>query len=109
MGILINVGMIVLIVSYIIEYSGIVLSIKKFIWKLLNGKQVPFQFFQLKPFDCSLCMTFWIVLIYLLFNSYGIIPSLFVAVISSYLSGFVSEVWQLIFNIYKNNIDKLWK
>lgn len=50
-----------LIVVYIVDLSGFTESWKGLLWKVwkLNTKDM-------KPFDCSLCMTWWVGLIYLL-------------------------------------------
>lgn len=97
----------ILIITYIVDYSDIMISIKKLIWKLINGKKIPFQFFTMKPFDCSKCLSFWVILIYMLLNSNGIIESLFVSILSSYISIYVSILWDIIYINYKKLTDKL--
>lgn len=54
-----NVIIIALVVVFIVDLSGAVDSLKNFI--RINGRTVK----RLKPFDCSLCMTFWSGLVYL--------------------------------------------
>lgn len=57
--------MIGVISSFVIDVSGFVDNIKYKLWKWLRkGEYVEYS---LKPFDCSLCTTFWISLIYLIF------------------------------------------
>ena len=52
------------VVAFIVDYSGIVKSLQKLVNVLLyKGKADPDQI-SLKPFTCSLCMSFWTVLIY---------------------------------------------
>lgn len=53
-----------IIVIYIVDLSGIVESLKRGLWRWLKGKQ-PYVDFRIKPFDCSLCMVFWIGLFWL--------------------------------------------
>jgi len=54
------------IVAFIVDYSGIVLSLQKLVNVILyKGKANPGNI-SLKPFSCSLCMSFWTVLIYAL-------------------------------------------
>lgn len=61
-----NLFFIAIIVTCIVDLSGIVESIKYGIsWILTKGK-LPKTNYRIKPFDCSLCMTFWTGLIYLL-------------------------------------------
>lgn len=56
---------IAVIVCYIVDITGIVGSIKSTLksWLKIKGDV------SLKPFDCSLCMTHWISLIYVLLNN----------------------------------------
>lgn len=55
-----------LIVIFIVDISGAVDSLKSGIkWILTRGKMSNSDY-NLKPFDCSLCMTFWCGIIYLL-------------------------------------------
>lgn len=56
---------IAVITVFIIDISGIVETVKKRIWRWLE-KDIPYQGFQLKPFDCSLCMTHHICLLFAL-------------------------------------------
>ena len=58
---IVDLLLITLIIVFIIDLSGIIDSIETVLSKFLNGKaRVP------KPFSCSLCMTWWVGLIYLL-------------------------------------------
>lgn len=61
---IINLTILAFILCFIIDQSGVIESIKKFIGKHLGIKDV-----QLKPFDCSLCATFWTGIIYLAITS----------------------------------------
>lgn len=60
----INLLVISLIVCYVVDVSGFVDHIKQFIWKWLMKKE--YNGYQLKPFDCSRCMCFWVGLIYII-------------------------------------------
>lgn len=64
---------ITVIVCYIVDITGIVDSIKSALksWLKIKGDV------HLKPFDCSLCMTHWISLIYVLLNNI-ITPFIFI-------------------------------
>lgn len=53
------------ITVFIIDICGFVDSVKYGIsWILTKGK-LPTTNYTIKPFDCSLCSTFWLCLIYL--------------------------------------------
>lgn len=52
------------IIVFVIDISGFINTIKRFISKLLINTEL--DNYSIKPFDCSLCMTFWCGLIYIL-------------------------------------------
>lgn len=67
------------IVVYIVDETGIVNSFKSFIKKWLNTKSD----ITLKPLDCSLCMTHWVCLVYvLLFGTLDIFVYLYILFLS---------------------------
>ena len=67
------------IVVYIVDETGIVDSIKTFIKRWLNVKSD----ITLKPLDCSLCMTHWVCLAYvLIFGSLDIFVYLYILFLS---------------------------
>lgn len=59
---MINLLLITLITVFIIDLSGIIDELEHSLSKWLNKKSVHIP----KPFSCSLCMTWWTGLIYLL-------------------------------------------
>lgn len=50
----------------IIDITGFVDEMKQRLYKWLNGGK--YREYALKPFDCSLCMTWWTCFILILFN-----------------------------------------
>ena len=67
--VLINLTLITAIVVFIVDISGAVDSLKSGLkWILTKGKMKNSDY-QLKPLDCSLCMTFWSGIIYLLITN----------------------------------------
>lgn len=59
--------LIAVIVVFILDLSGFVEQIKRKAFKVLFPKK-QYTGFSLKPFDCSLCTTWWIGLIWIHFN-----------------------------------------
>lgn len=53
------------IIVWILDLSGVMISIKGAIWKWVWGKKVPYRDFSFKPWECSLCMTHHICLLLL--------------------------------------------
>lgn len=67
------------IIVFIIDLSGAVDSFKLFISNILTKGKIQTTNYDLKPFTCSLCMTHWLGLLYLIltsqftFGSYGLV------------------------------------
>lgn len=82
-------------IVYIMNYSGILYSITKSIYRLINpkkeylGQQLP------KPFSCAMCMSFWIVLI-LCWSKFGWIYAIGIASIGSIYSLIVDVILKFI-------------
>ena len=76
-------------IVFIIDFSGIVDSFKRFIWKLFN--KIPYQYYRLKPIDCSLCMTFWLIGIQQYIHNVEILQVIFIASLFSYSRAFASN------------------
>ena len=63
---MLNLFLIAVIVVIVIDLSGITLSIKSSIKRLLTRGRMSDPNYSLKPIDCSFCMTFWTGLVWLL-------------------------------------------
>lgn len=63
--VLIDLLLIACIVVFIVDISGFVDSVKSGIKYVLTKGKISNSNYRIKPFDCSLCMTFWTGLIYL--------------------------------------------
>lgn len=74
------------IICYLIDLSGIIGSVKWFIWKrICKGIGRP-ENIRLKPFECSLCMTFWIGLIFLILTAQLSLINVLMVCLLSFLS-----------------------
>lgn len=80
------------IVCFLTDLSGYITSIKRAIWKWVFNNNKPFQDFDLKPLDCSLCMTHHILLLYLLFTSQFSIVTYFIVCLLSLLSSNITSM-----------------
>lgn len=101
-----DIVVIVCIVVFIIDVSGIVDSIKHTIWKWLF-KDREYRWFSLKPFDCSLCMSFWMGLIYLLCVGQFNIPMIGFVCLMAGLSGIIGNTFKMITILLGRMVDKL--
>ena len=108
-----------IIICFIVDVSGFINDgIKPLIANIINRnsniKINPESINIPKPFSCSLCMTFWCSLGYLLFTSNFTLPYIalvsFLSLISSNISGFlfcVKDILALIENLIQRLIQKL--
>jgi len=62
MKLIVNLILIAVIAVIIIDMSGIVPSIRAAVARFLtkHGRPTAAENVRIKPFDCSLCMTFWV-------------------------------------------------
>lgn len=90
------------IIVFIIEFSGIITDISKFIWRYSHpGKQWTYQMIR-KPWSCGLCLTFWITLIYMLF-----FKSILIALAIASFSALCTIITKNIINLFYRLTDKI--
>lgn len=96
------------VVTYIVDISGIVDSAK---WAL--GRWLNIKVGRLKPFDCSLCMTWWVGLIYIIIVGEFSIYTLLCVAMASALSTPISNIITLARELLSAGINaienRLWK
>lgn len=99
--------MISIIVCFVVDISGIIESIESALSKWLKGKaQLP------KPFNCSLCLTFWIGLIYVICVDFALYNVLLVCVfsaLSEHITSTIILIKQLIAWLFDKIIDLITK
>ena len=104
---IIDLILIQLIIVFIIDLSGAVESFKLFISKILTKGKIQTTNFDLKPFTCSLCMTWWTGLIYLLICHSFTIPYIALVALLSYLTPLSSSILLLIKDLAIFLVNKL--
>lgn len=104
---IIDLILIQLIIVFIIDLSGAVESFKLFISKILTKGKIQTTNFDLKPFTCSLCSTWWIGLIYLLICHSFTIPYIALVALLSYLTPLSSSILLLIKDLAIFLVNKL--
>lgn len=80
--VIINLLLIQLIIVFIIDLSGVMNSVKLTLSKWLTKGKVASTDYRIKPFDCSLCMTWWVGLIYLFLAHSFTLP--YVAIVAGF-------------------------
>lgn len=91
-----NLLIINFVISYIIDHSGILFDLSKWLYTI-SGREWNYQIIK-KPFGCSICMSWWISLIYLLFNVsfiYAIGLAAGCAILSVFISKMIGKVLEL--------------
>ena len=91
---LVDILCIASITVFVIDLSGIVDTVKRRIFKWLV-KDRPYVEFSLKPFDCSLCMTHHICVIYALICGQFTLPIWLFICCVSFLTKHIKGVFQL--------------
>lgn len=100
---LIKLLFLTLIVVFIIDISGIIESTENFLTKILKGK-VRIK----KPFSCSLCMTWWAGLIFIIyFNQFTLINICAVALFA-YLTNVISSLLIFLRELMLSVIGKMY-
>ena len=98
MNVLFNIVFIQIIVCFIIDLSGFIQEMEGILSKWLKFKvHIP------KPFSCSLCLSFWCNLIYLLIIHQFTLPYILIVSILSFfsknISGFLLWIRELMVKI----------
>lgn len=102
---MLNLFLIAVIVVIIIDISGITLSIKSGIKRLLTKGRMSDPNYSLKPIDCSFCMTFWTGLVWLLvthsFSLWMLTYLLLLCVMTPVISDVIILIRELFIKILK--------
>lgn len=95
---------ITLIVSFIVDYSGIIDTIKSAL-----GKWLKCRVERLKPFDCSLCMTWWSCLAYIIIAGEFTLRNILLCALCALFADKVGEVISLVRDMITKIISVIYK
>lgn len=95
---------ITLIVVFIIDHSGIIDTIKSALAKWLGVQGV-----RLQPFDCSLCMTWWACLLYIIITGHFTLGGIALCAIFALGADKLADTLALIRDIITKTINELYK
>lgn len=105
-NIILNIFLISVICVIIIDCTDIIDTIKHCIWKFAFKDTKPYKDFPLKPFSCSLCMTWWTSLTYLIISHHITLPYITFSLFAAYMTPlintsliFVKELCATTFNL----------
>lgn len=105
---MINLFLITLIVVYIVDLSGFIDSVKQFIWRHFI-KVGRWQNVSFKPFSCSLCLSWWVGLIYIFVTNQFTIPMIAYVAALSFLTGVIGDALIWVKDIITTIINFLYK
>lgn len=92
------------IVSFIVDYSGIIQKLSKFIWGKFNPN-IQYDYWIIPLIGCSLCSTFWVLSIYCLLIDLPPIDSVFYGCVGGYFSQFINIILHKIRDIFSKIIN----
>lgn len=83
-------------------------TIKKVLYRFIKGKNEPYRDYELKPFDCSLCCTWWAGLFYILFTTGFNFELIVFNLLIACLTPTIKSVFILINDIIISIIDAIY-
>lgn len=93
------------IMVFIIDVSGFVQEVKRF---LASKRIIQNAYVSLKPFDCSLCATWWCGILYLLFSfNFSLFGLFILSVMAAYTSA-MAAIMLFAVDLAKICIDKFY-
>lgn len=96
------------VTCYVVSISGVMDSVKRFIYKWLTGRRLKdVNEFSLKPLDCNICMSFWMILFASWIIGSGFWIGLLYACIASLLAPVFTSFIETIRDILGKWVNKL--
>lgn len=92
------------IVVFIVDFSGVVENVKAQLGKWLNCRVE-----RLKPFDCSLCMTWWLTLLYIVVRGEFTLGNITLCALCALFADKVTEALSLLRDIWTKTITVIYK
>lgn len=100
--------MLTVITVIVVDLTDFVYSVKKAIWKWVWKEQRDFKDFGMRPFDCSLCLSWWVGLIYLLISGTITLPLVLFQLFISYMTPIIKDLVQMIKDMAVRILDMLY-
>lgn len=100
---------ITLIIVFIIDLSGVTFSIKRLISFLVTKGKIIKDDYSIKPFDCSLCMTFWCGIIYTICLNQFTLFNLLIICLLAFFTPILKDILYLLKDIFISLITKIEK
>lgn len=104
-----NMFLIVVFTICVVDLSGFVDSFKSGIKYILTKGKFSNSAYSLKPFDCSLCMSFWLQMAYLLYCGEFSILSMTIGILFSINTITIKSFLELIRDLIITIINVIYK
>jgi hypothetical protein len=104
---MINLIFITIAVVFIIDQSGFIDTLKSWLKSILTKGKFTDPNYSLKPIDCSLCMTFWTGLVYLLWSNMLTIESFMLLCLCAFSAQFINNMFNIFKDIWAKITNKL--
>lgn len=107
---MINLFILTCIIVFIIDLSGFVDEmVKRLYYKYIKVGDYHTLIPKLKPFTCSLCLSFWVGLIYLLITRQFTILMIGYVCLLSFLSPIIGDILVMIKDVLNKVINLIYK
>lgn len=103
-----NLLLIALVNVMIIDLTDFIPSVKRLLSRLLTKGNITTDSFRIKPLDCSLCMTFWCSILYLILVGEVTLVNIFFAVLLPIFTDVFRQFILFIKDLCIKCIDKLY-
>lgn len=101
--------LITIAMTIVIDLTDFVPSVKRGIWRWVFGKNGrEYQDFPFKPFECSLCMSFWFGLGYLIIWGQWTLPLMVLQLLLSVMTPQIKDILMLVKDFINKIIDTLY-
>lgn len=101
---MLNLFLLMVIIVFIIDLSGVITEVENKLSKWLKVKShIP------KPWSCSLCLTWWVGLTYLIITSTFTIPMITYVALLSFMTNPMYNILLFIRDLLNHIVDLLYK
>lgn len=106
--VILNLFIISIIWVLILDLSGFALTIDKLFYKIFYPKRPFRDDARFKPFDCSLCMTWWSCLIYLIVVNALTLPNIAFSLLFAWLTTIEKDIFIFTKDLITKLLDILY-
>lgn len=100
--------LITIAMTIVIDLTDFVPSVKRGIWRWVFKDRRAYQDFPFKPFECSLCMSFWLGLGYLIIWGQWTLPLMVLQLWLSIMTPQIKDILMLVKDFINKIIDTLY-